>query len=152
MDEIAVQGTRRLNGVDEKVLNTLVPSEDLQHGRNGVENEFSPKGFATSKDKVLSTKKSTRENTLDLRWRRLRANDRERRRIQAINDGMEALRQAIPNTRNKRKITKLQLLRLAQDYIRDLNNMLCFDSNFKDDIGGINVAYPTHLGEAYFTN
>ena len=69
-------------------------------------------------------RKSTRSYPLDPRLRRIRANNRERRRIQAINDAMEALRRVIPNTNNKRKLTKLELLRLAQDYIRDLSETL----------------------------
>ena len=66
--------------------------------------------------------------SLDSRIRRLRANDRERRRIQSINGAMEALRKAIPDTREKRKITKLQILRLAQRYIHTLTEILRTDS------------------------
>ena len=72
-----------------------------------------------------SLRKARRSCSLDPRLRRIRANNRERRRIQAINDAMEALRKVIPNTNKKRKLTKLELLRLAQDYIRDLSEILC---------------------------
>ena len=72
-----------------------------------------------------SPRKSARSCSLDPRLRRIRANNRERRRIQAINDAMEALRKVIPSTNKKRKLTKLELLRNAQDYIRDLSEILC---------------------------
>ena len=67
-----------------------------------------------------------KDNTtrLNAKIRRLRANDRERRRIQSINGAMEALRKVIPDTKHNTKITKLQLLRLAQDYIKTLSEIL----------------------------
>lgn len=76
---------------------------------------------------ILSSGKEERRNgsrTENAKERRLRANHRERRRIQSINGAMEALRKAIPDTRHNTKITKLQLLRLAQNYIKTLTEIL----------------------------
>jgi len=82
------------------------------------------------KDQLTSSDKHVRISTpLDARLRRLRANDRERRRIQSINGAMEALRRVVPDTQNNRKVTKLQLLKLAQDYIRYLSDVLQTNAN-----------------------
>lgn len=84
----------------------------------------------TVKDELASDHTHERiSSPLDARLRRLRANDRERRRIQSINGAMEALRRVIPDTRNNRKVTKLQLLKLAQDYIRYLSEVLQTSTN-----------------------
>nr|XP_047138578.1 neurogenin-1-like [Hydra vulgaris] len=58
------------------------------------------------------------------RIKRLRANDRERRRVHLINCAMESLRNVIPGMKEKRKITKLELLRAANRYIWLLDETL----------------------------
>lgn len=101
-------------------------------------------------------KKPAKSNPLEPRLRRIRANNRERRRIQAINDAMEALRKAIPNTNNKRKLTKLELLRLAQEYIRDLSEILCSNTpTLEDEVVNVSFSYPTYtsyFSESCYTN
>lgn len=101
-------------------------------------------------------KKSAKSTSLEPRLRRIRANNRERRRIQAINDAMEALRKAIPSTNNKRKLTKLELLRLAQEYIRQLSEMLCSSTSpFEDEVVNVSFSYPAYTNyfpETCFTN
>ncbi|XP_065052292.1 protein lin-32-like [Rhopilema esculentum] len=59
-----------------------------------------------------------------LKVKRLRANDRERRRVNLINSAMEMLRKVIPELRERRKITKLELLRCANRYIWTLQQSL----------------------------
>eukprot|EP00794_Sanderia_malayensis_P017450 gene17450-19195_t len=64
----------------------------------------------------------TRSNeTASLKVKRLRANDRERKRVNLINSAMENLRKVVPFLRERRKITKLELLRCAHRYIWLLN-------------------------------
>lgn len=100
-------------------------------------------------------RKPSKSNPLEPRLRRIRANNRERRRIQAINDAMEALRKVIPSTGNKRKLTKLELLRLAQDYIRDLSEMLCSDNSTPEgevvNVSFSHADYTSFFPEACFT-
>ena len=69
-----------------------------------------------------------------IKRKRLRANDRERRRIQSINVAMNALKKAIPITQSKQKITKLKLLNIAQDYIRALSEALRTDTPLSYDV------------------
>lgn len=100
-------------------------------------------------------RKPSKSNPLEPRLRRIRANNRERRRIQAINDAMEALRKVIPSTGNKRKLTKLELLRLAQNYIRDLSEMLCSDNSTPEgevvNVSFSHADYASFFPEACFT-
>lgn len=58
------------------------------------------------------------------RVRRLRANDRERRRMKSLNRALESLKKCIPVPKSKRRVTKLEILRIACNYIRSLSDAL----------------------------
>ncbi|XP_031553312.1 basic helix-loop-helix transcription factor amos-like [Actinia tenebrosa] len=58
------------------------------------------------------------------RIRRLRANDRERRRMRSLNRALESLKKCIPVPQSKRRVTKLEILRIACSYIRSLSDTL----------------------------
>ena len=58
------------------------------------------------------------------RIRRLRANDRERRRMRSLNRALESLKKCIPVPKSKRRVTKLEILRIACNYIRSLSDTL----------------------------
>lgn len=109
---------------DSSESNSSVNVEEKVAGHTG----YLQSDFHIHENYVQHTKTCVKRQSLDSRVRRLRANDRERRRIQSINGAMEALRKAIPDTREKRKITKLQILRLAQRYIQTLTEILRTDS------------------------
>ena len=126
---------------------TQITPEDRRH----VQENFSSSTFADG-----SPKRLTKSYSLDPRLRRIRANSRERRRIQAINDAMEALRKVIPNTESKRKLTKLELLRLAQEYIRDLSEILCADrQKIGEQVINVDLSYPHYSGffvDSFYTS
>lgn len=54
------------------------------------------------------------------RIRRQRANDRERRRMKSLNGALNNLKRCIPLPKTKRRVTKLEILRIACDYIQSL--------------------------------
>ncbi|XP_020896574.1 uncharacterized protein LOC110235451 [Exaiptasia diaphana] len=58
------------------------------------------------------------------RIRRLRANDRERRRMRSLNRALDSLKKCIPVPPSKRRVTKLEVLRIACSYIRSLSDTL----------------------------
>ena len=60
--------------------------------------------------------------------RRLRANDRERRRMRSLNRALESLKKCLPVPQSKRRVTKLEILRIACNYIRSLSDTLSEDS------------------------
>lgn len=62
------------------------------------------------------------------KMRRLRANDRERRRMRSLNRALESLKKCLPVPQSKRRVTKLEILRIACNYIRSLSDTLSEDS------------------------
>ncbi|KAK0420898.1 hypothetical protein QR680_014952 [Steinernema hermaphroditum] len=62
--------------------------------------------------------------------RRKRANSRERKRMQMLNDALENLRQSLPynTTNDEQKMTKIETLKCALTYIHDLSEILRQDS------------------------
>ncbi|XP_022799673.1 neurogenic differentiation factor 1-like [Stylophora pistillata] len=66
------------------------------------------------------------------KMRRLRANDRERRRMRSLNRALESLKKCLPVPQSKRRVTKLEILRIACNYIRSLSDALSEDSRGND--------------------
>ena len=58
------------------------------------------------------------------RAKRILANRRERERVRKMNDAYEELRSAIPNYEETRVKTKLELLRIATNYIQSLKDYI----------------------------
>ncbi|GMT24804.1 hypothetical protein PFISCL1PPCAC_16101, partial [Pristionchus fissidentatus] len=63
------------------------------------------------------------------RTRRDKANARERRRMNSLNDALECLRTVLPQPGEEPKMTKIETLRFAQQYIRYLTGALCQDES-----------------------
>lgn len=85
---------------------------------------------------------SARERNL----RRLESNERERMRMHSLNDAFEQLREVIPHIKMERKLSKIETLTLAKNYIMALTNVICemrgeerhytFDDIVEDDSTG----------------
>lgn len=56
--------------------------------------------------------------------RRSKANDRERNRMHGLNDALETLREVLPVTSGENKLTKIETLRMAHNYIWMLSKTL----------------------------
>ncbi len=56
--------------------------------------------------------------------RRLESNERERQRMHKLNNAFQALREAIPHVKTDKKLSKIEILRLAICYISYLNHVL----------------------------
>ncbi|CAD6190313.1 unnamed protein product [Caenorhabditis auriculariae] len=56
--------------------------------------------------------------------RRIKANGRERARMHGLNDALDVLRQYVPLTTQHQKLSKIETLRLARNYIGALQQML----------------------------
>jgi len=62
--------------------------------------------------------------------RRTKANDRERNRMHSLNEALERLRLVLPNSSEENKLTKIETLRFARNYIWTLTETLSvLDSN-----------------------
>ncbi|GBP78535.1 Protein dimmed [Eumeta japonica] len=64
---------------------------------------------------------SARERNL----RRLESNERERMRMHSLNDAFEQLREVIPHIHMDKKLSKIETLTLAKNYIMALTNVVC---------------------------
>nr|SVF01449.1 dimmed [Gerris buenoi] len=57
--------------------------------------------------------------------RRLESNERERMRMHSLNDAFQQLREVIPHVKMERKLSKIETLTLAKNYIMALTNVIC---------------------------
>ena len=69
-------------------------------------------------------KKMTKARLLRLRVRRVKANTRERNRMHGLNDALDILRKHVPCYSKTQKLSKIETLRLACNYIGALGNIL----------------------------
>nr|XP_004666408.1 class A basic helix-loop-helix protein 15 [Jaculus jaculus] len=64
---------------------------------------------------------SRRENSIQ---RRLESNERERQRMHKLNNAFQALREVIPHVRADKKLSKIETLTLAKNYIKSLTTTI----------------------------
>ena len=87
---------------------------------------------------------SRKSDDADLSWKSIKctpargrqrhaANTRERRRMKTINDAFEGLRARVPVARDDRKLSKVDTLRLAIAYIRQLSEMISVSQDIASD-------------------
>ncbi|XP_026686054.1 protein dimmed-like [Diaphorina citri] len=57
--------------------------------------------------------------------RRLESNERERMRMHSLNDAFQSLREVIPHVKKERRLSKIETLTLAKNYIMALTNVIC---------------------------
>uniref|UniRef100_A0ABI7WA71 BHLH domain-containing protein n=1 Tax=Felis catus TaxID=9685 RepID=A0ABI7WA71_FELCA len=62
-----------------------------------------------------------RENSVQ---RRLESNERERQRMHKLNNAFQALREVIPHVRADKKLSKIETLTLAKNYIKSLTSTI----------------------------
>ncbi|CAL9698868.1 unnamed protein product [Knipowitschia caucasica] len=56
--------------------------------------------------------------------RRLESNERERQRMHKLNNAFQALREAIPHVKTDKKLSKIETLTLAKNYIKALTTII----------------------------
>ncbi|XP_066521161.1 class A basic helix-loop-helix protein 15 [Hoplias malabaricus] len=56
--------------------------------------------------------------------RRLESNERERQRMHKLNNAFQALREAIPHVKMDKKLSKIETLTLAKNYIKALTTII----------------------------
>ncbi|XP_005102880.1 protein dimmed [Aplysia californica] len=82
-----------------------------------------------SEKKPRGGKKSTRRrkgvSAKERNLRRLESNERERMRMHSLNDAFQGLREVIPHVNLDRKLSKIETLTLAKNYIKALSNVIC---------------------------
>lgn len=80
---------------------------------------------AGSKAPRKSTRRRKGVSARERNMRRLESNERERQRMHSLNDAFQELREVIPHVRLGRKLSKIETLTLAKNYIKSLTNVIC---------------------------
>ena len=69
-------------------------------------------------------KRMTKARVVKLRVRRVKANTRERNRMHGLNEALDELREHVPCYSKTQKLSKIETLRLARNYISSLGDIL----------------------------
>lgn len=69
--------------------------------------------------------------------RRLESNERERQRMHKLNNAFQALREAIPHVKTDKKLSKIETLTLAKNYIKSLTTIILDMSGACLPAGGV---------------
>ncbi|GIZ01484.1 class A basic helix-loop-helix protein 15 [Caerostris extrusa] len=96
--------------------------------RYGEDPQATKKTSSSSSITSSSGGNRRKRNTLSARernLRRLESNERERMRMHSLNDAFQALREVIPHVTMERKLSKIETLTLAKNYIMALTNVIC---------------------------
>lgn len=83
-----------------------------------------PSGQASATEDAAVTSKRRRERSGQRGRRRMKANDRERHRMHNLNSALDALRTILPALPEDTKLTKIETLRFAHNYIWALTETL----------------------------
>lgn len=134
-----------------------------------LDTEFTPSALATStptkpkrkyavgKNRMTRTRSPTQVMRIK-KHRRMKANDRERNRMHMLNEALEKLRLALPTFPEDTKLTKIETLRFAHNYIFALEQVLDYGGNIHLDMEKLQSItlsgerFTRELFEAVFVN
>ncbi|XP_009984986.1 PREDICTED: class A basic helix-loop-helix protein 15-like [Tauraco erythrolophus] len=107
---------------EESVMRKKDLVKRLRHkeGRNGGNKESS---------KITTARAKHPWSNKDRHLRRLESNERERQRMHKLNNAFQALREVIPHVRAEKKLSKIETLTLAKNYIKSLTSIILNMSN-----------------------
>ncbi|XP_050074589.1 basic helix-loop-helix neural transcription factor TAP-like [Anopheles maculipalpis] len=101
---------------------------------DGVGVDQKPKRkYAMGKSRITRNRSPTQVMRIK-RVRRLKANDRERNRMHTLNEALERLRLTLPTFPEDTKLTKIETLRFAYNYIFSLVQLLELDGSIQLDL------------------
>ncbi|XP_072453930.1 class A basic helix-loop-helix protein 15 [Notamacropus eugenii] len=87
------------------------------------------KGEKAEGSKVGTARKKSSSGSRESNLRRLESNERERQRMHKLNNAFQALREVIPHVRAEKKLSKIETLTLAKNYIKCLTSTILNMSN-----------------------
>ncbi|XP_062444594.1 class A basic helix-loop-helix protein 15 [Rhea pennata] len=87
------------------------------------------KGGSKESSKSTAARAKHAWSNTDRRLRRLESNERERQRMHKLNNAFQALREVIPHVRADNKLSKIETLTLAKNYIKSLTSIILNMSN-----------------------
>uniref|UniRef100_A0A8C5GX69 Neuronal differentiation 4 n=1 Tax=Gouania willdenowi TaxID=441366 RepID=A0A8C5GX69_GOUWI len=102
----------------------VIKVEDMEEEDEEDDDEIGPNGEKAPKRRGPKKKKMTKARQERFRARRMKANARERSRMHGLNDALENLRRVMPCYSKTQKLSKIETLRLAHNYIWALSEVL----------------------------
>ncbi|XP_013806317.1 class A basic helix-loop-helix protein 15 [Apteryx mantelli] len=87
------------------------------------------KGGSKESSKSPAARTKNAWSNKDRQLRRLESNERERQRMHKLNNAFQALREVIPHVRAENKLSKIETLTLAKNYIKSLTSIILNMSN-----------------------
>ncbi|XP_018936652.1 neurogenic differentiation factor 4-like [Cyprinus carpio] len=99
-------------------------SEDMEEDEEDEEEELGLDGEKAPKRRGPKKKKMTKARQERFHARRVKANARERSRMHGLNDALDNLRRVMPCYSKTQKLSKIETLRLARNYIWALSEVL----------------------------
>ncbi|XP_033825555.1 neurogenic differentiation factor 4 [Periophthalmus magnuspinnatus] len=104
---------------------TELGSEDMEEEEEEEDDDdIGPNGENAPKRRGPKKKKMTKARQERFRARRIKANARERSRMHGLNDALDNLRRVMPCYSKTQKLSKIETLRLARNYIWALSEVL----------------------------
>ncbi|XP_076314766.1 achaete-scute homolog 1a-like [Tachypleus tridentatus] len=80
----------------------------------------------------------------------VRRNERERNRVRLVNLGFATLKQHVPNGTKNKKMSKVETLRSAVEYIKQLQQLLTEQDNSGSVLGEDILTYRTQMNENFY--
>lgn len=111
---------------------TPVKTKYNKHENNN-EQERPKRKYAQGKARITRTRSPTQVQRIK-KCRRIKANDRERTRMHMLNEALERLRISLPTFPEDTKLTKIETLRFAHNYIFALEQLLESGNKFNLDM------------------
>lgn len=110
------------------------PSSSSTPSKSGAQDEPRQKRkYAVGANRVTRSRSPSSVARIK-RFRRMKANDRERNRMHSLNDALETLRVTLPALPEETKLTKIETLRFAHNYIFALREVLNSDEHINLDL------------------
>lgn len=122
------------NNSTSTTTTTNIAITSIPNGINGSSNGGRPKRkYAVGKNRMTRSRSPSQVQRIK-RTRRIKANDRERNRMHTLNEALERLRLALPTFPEDTKLTKIETLRFAHNYIFAMEQLLQTDGTINLDL------------------
>ncbi|XP_052898013.1 protein dimmed [Anopheles moucheti] len=113
-------------------------------GSNGGRSGQGAAGNGSSSSSAARRRKGAM-NAKERNLRRLESNERERMRMHSLNDAFQSLREVIPHVKKERRLSKIETLTLAKNYITALTDVIIVMRGEGEAAAAANGTLP-HLG------
>ncbi|XP_061393866.1 basic helix-loop-helix neural transcription factor TAP-like [Musca vetustissima] len=107
-------------------VQTSTPTKRASSGESSDEKPTEPRPkrkYAVGQNRMTRSRSPSQIMRIK-KFRRVKANDRERNRMHMLNDALERLRVTLPQLPEETKLTKIEILRFAYNYIFSLVQVL----------------------------